>query len=72
MAIAPVKAPFSCPNISLSHRLSAMAEQLTAIKGLSFRALLWWIALAINSFPVPVSPTISTVALVGATISISS
>jgi hypothetical protein len=30
---APVKAPFSCPNSSLSIRVSGMAPQLTATMG---------------------------------------
>jgi len=32
-ALAPVKAPFSWPNSSLSRSVSAKAEQFTAIRG---------------------------------------
>src|SRR6266849_3943497 len=36
---APVKAPFSCPKISLSMRVSGIAEQLMARNGLVLRGL---------------------------------
>ena len=58
---APVKAPFMWPNSSLSRRLSGMAPQWTAMKGLSLRCPLKWIALATISLPVPDSPMTSTV-----------
>jgi len=38
-----------------------MAEQLTAMYG-SFLAVLLWMTLAMSSFPVPLSPWMSTVA----------
>ncbi len=38
-AKAPVKAPFSKPNSSLSRRVAGMAAQLIGTKGLSFRSL---------------------------------
>jgi len=70
MRSAPVKAPFSYPNSSLSRRVSGSAPQLTAMKGLYFRELLVWMALATSSLPVPVSPLMKTVALVSATVRI--
>ena len=55
---APVKAPFSWPNISLSISSGGMAAQLTATKG-PFFLLPWrWMARAISSLPVPLSPMI--------------
>ena len=65
--VAPVKAPFSWPNNSLSSRSSGMAAQLSLIKGLSCRLLWSWILAATNSLPVPLSPKISTVESVGDT-----
>ena len=44
-----------------------IAPQSTVTKGLLSRALTSWIALATAPLPVPVSPTIRIVALVGAT-----
>ncbi len=44
-----------------------MAPPLTATKGCAARGLAWWMALAISSFPVPDSPSMSTVASLGAT-----
>ena len=65
---APVKAPASWPNSSSSSRFSLRAVQFMATNGLVLRGLLVWMALATSSLPVPVSPWISTVALVGATL----
>ena len=45
-----------------------MAAQLTLTKGPSLRRLKRWTARATNSLPVPVSPKISTVASLGATV----
>ena len=45
---------------------SLSAAQFRATNGLFFRGLFWWIAWATSSLPVPVSPWISTLALVGA------
>ena len=67
MAEAPVKAPFSCPNSSLSTRSSGMAALLRTISGFPARWDRWWMALATNSLPVPVSPTIRTGSFVDAT-----
>ncbi len=67
LVVAPVKAPFSWPNNSLSMRFSGIAAQFTLISGLSFRLLAAWMALAITSLPVPVSPNTSTDVSVGAT-----
>ena len=69
---APVKAPRTCPNSSLSISVSGMAAQLIGTKGNSFRGLRAWRAAATSSFPVPLSPRIITLASVGATRSISS
>ena len=66
-AIAPVKAPFSWPKSSLSSNVSGRAAQLIAIKGLSRRCELAWMCRLNISLPVPVSPRISTVALLPAT-----
>jgi hypothetical protein len=60
-ATAPVKAPFSCPNSSLSISSAGMAAVLTATNGPSRRPPSWWIASATSSLPVPDSPRISTV-----------
>ena len=60
---APVKAPFSWPNSSLSSSVSGIAAQLTATNGLSRRGPVTWMARATSSLPVPVSPRMSTVAL---------
>ncbi len=42
LATAPVKAPFSWPNNSLSSRFSGIAAQLTEMNGLSAREDLRW------------------------------
>ena len=41
-ATAPVKAPFSWPNSSLSSRFSGMAAQFTEMKGRLDRRDFWW------------------------------
>ena len=61
-SVAPVNAPFSWPNSSLSRSVDGSAAQCTARNGARDRGLAWWIACATNSLPVPVSPSISTVA----------
>ena len=53
--------PFSCPNNSLSSSVSASAAQETATNGLAARSPELWMARAISSLPVPLSPRISTV-----------
>ena len=68
---APVNAPFSWPNISLSSKVSGMAEQLTATKGPLFLGDNSWRLRATSSLPVPLSPEMSTGAEVGAARSIS-
>jgi hypothetical protein len=55
-ALAPVKAPRTWPNSSLSSRLAGTALQLMATKGPLRRGLPAWSALATSSLPVPVSP----------------
>ena len=62
---APVKAPRSRPNSSLSMSVAGMAAQLTRTIGRAWRALSSWILEARNSLPVPVSPSRSTVESVG-------
>jgi hypothetical protein len=64
---APVNAPRSCPKSSDSSSVSGSAAQLTLTKGPSARGEREWISPAITSFPVPVSPVISTVLREGAT-----
>ena len=72
-AAAPVNDPFSWPNSSLSSRVSGSAAQLMATNLPGRRlAEASWMARAICSLPVPVSPRISTVELVSATWLISS
>ena len=66
-AAAPVNAPRSWPNSSLSSSVSGNAAQFTAMNGSSARWLRRWIARAASSLPTPVSPVISTVAFVRAT-----
>jgi hypothetical protein len=63
-----VNAPFSCPNSSLSIRVGEMAPQSTTTTGLSWRALSSCTVCASSSLPVPLSPVISTVASVRATL----
>jgi len=63
---APVNEPFSCPNSSLSSSVSESAAHDTLMNGLSLRGDCSWSACATSSFPVPDSPSTSTVALVGA------
>ena len=66
---APVNAPRTWPNSSASSSDSGMAPQLSATNRSRRRGLLWWMALATSSLPVPVSPVISTVLLEAATVS---
>jgi hypothetical protein len=66
---APVKEPFSCPNISLSNKVSGIAEQLMARNGPLDLKLKSCIALATSSFPVPDGPVMKTLASVGEHIS---
>ena len=64
---APVKEPLTWPNSSLSSRFSGIAPQLIDRKRWPERGLAKWMARAISSLPVPLSPWISTVELVRAT-----
>ena len=68
---APVNAPRIWPKSSESSSVSESAPQLRATKGRSFRGELTWMARATSSLPVPLSPVISTVLLVGAIVSTS-
>ena len=54
--IAPVNAPFSCPNSSDSSSVSVSAPQLTLTNGPCARFERAWIARATSSLPVPDSP----------------
>ena len=69
---APVKAPRSWPKSSLSISVAGMAAQLMATNGLSRRGERLWMARATSSLPVPDSPVMATLALAGATFSMSS
>ena len=60
LVIAPVNAPFSCPNSSLSSRSRGMAPQFTGTKGWSRRAESSWMLRATSSLPVPDSPRTRT------------
>ena len=67
-ALAPAGAAAPrAPNSSLSMTPSASAPQLTQTKRSLRRGLFWWMACATSPLPVPVSPSISTVARVEAT-----
>ncbi len=56
-ACAPVKAPRSWPNSSLSTRFAGTEPQSNTTKGADARALASWTACAVTSLPVPVSPS---------------
>ena len=60
-AAAPVNAPFSCPNSSLSSSVSVRAAHETATNGARWRGLRAWMARASSSLPVPLSPRIRIV-----------
>src|SRR5207244_9852312 len=62
VASAPLKAPFSYPNSSLSTRCSGRAAQFTSTNALLQRRECSWMVRATSSFPLPVSPTIRTAA----------
>src|SRR6185312_61341 len=64
---APVKAPCTWPNNSLSSSCSGRAAQLTWMSGFVARALDAWIARARSPLPLPVSPSIRIVASLGPT-----
>ena len=66
---APVNAPFSRPNSSLSTSAAGSAAQLTLTITRLPRELSRWMVWAMSSLPVPVSPEISTEESVGATCS---
>ena len=66
ISVAPVKAPRSLPKSSDSIRFSGRAAQFKRMKGLLARALSATMARAASSFPVPLSPRISTLMLLAA------
>jgi hypothetical protein len=66
-AYAPVNAPRSYPNSSLSKSVSGIAVQFSDTNGFCARELLRWMSSATSSFPVPVSPVMSTFVLERAT-----
>ena len=55
-ATAPVNAPRTWPNSSLSMSSSGIAAQFTSTNALARRRLSAWIVLATSSLPVPFSP----------------
>src|SRR6266851_715527 len=57
---APVNAPFTWPNSSLSISVGTSDPQSTGTNGFAAFGPLKWIDRATNSFPVPLSPRIST------------
>jgi hypothetical protein len=65
-ATAPVNAPRSWPNSSLSSNWSATAPQWMSTNGLVQRRLNAWIVRASRPFPVPDSPRITTRPSLGA------
>jgi hypothetical protein len=67
-ATAPVKAPRTWPNSSLSMSSSGIAAQFTSTKGPLRRRLIAWMCRATSSLPVPFSPKMSTRPLLGAAI----
>ena len=66
---APVNAPRSWPNSSLSNSVSVSAAQCTRTNFDPRRGDREWIALATSSLPTPLSPVINTEARLGATCS---
>ena len=70
-SVAPVNAPFSWPNSSLSSSVSESAAQFRQTNGPFFRGLEKCTARATSSLPTPLSPRISTVARLGAARAIS-
>ena len=68
--IADVNAPFSCPKSSLSINSDGIAAQFTSTNGDLFLFDCSCMLLATNSFPVPFSPVINTLASLGATLAI--
>ena len=59
-SVAPVNAPFSCPNRIDSTRFSGSAPQLTVTKARPRRSDVPWTARATNSLPTPDSPSSRT------------
>ncbi len=66
-AVAPVNAPFSWPNSSDSSSGLGQGRAVHLDERLSLRGESVWMARAISSLPVPLSPRSSTVERVGAT-----
>jgi len=64
---APVKDPFLWPKSSLSINVSGIPPQFKTTNGCSLLRLCSWMALAINSLPVPLSPVIRMLVFVLAT-----
>ena len=65
-SVAPVNAPRTCPNNSLSNKVSTTAEQLTVTNRLIRLGPARCSARAASSLPVPVSPEMSAVLTWGA------
>ncbi len=66
LSVAPVNAPRTWPNSSLSTSDAGTAAAFTATNGPFFRGPFWCSAWATSSLPVPVSPRIRTVLSTGA------
>ncbi len=66
-AMAEVNAPLTWPKSVDSSSSEGMAPVLMGTKGLSLRGELAWMALAMSSLPVPLSPWMRTVERLGAT-----
>jgi hypothetical protein len=65
-AFAPVNAPLTEPNNSLSMSSRGRAAQLTLMILFLLRGLNVWMRSAMTSLPVPLSPVMSTVTSLGA------
>src|SRR3990172_5395638 len=64
--VAPVNAPLTWPNSSLSRSASGIAPQLTGTSAFAARGLRAWMRRANTSLPTPVSPVMRTVASLAA------
>ena len=63
-----MKAPFSCPNNSEAISSRGIAAQFTLMNARVLRSDRRWMARATSSLPVPVSPVMSTVESLRATL----
>jgi len=58
--IAPVKDPFTWPNMWLANSVPVVTAQSTGMNGFAARLPEEWMARAMSSFPVPLGPRIRT------------